>query len=781
MNNMTDQEWIKKSIHTIWNSFYRVRVLNNNFDRNFFYTILYVVYGHHKCYTTTTDNPLFDVKEDSLLQKFNRWVFPVNSQYPEYILELHHNTDKLAAEEVDAFQNNYPYLLIGLFEAYKEFNYRFIGHQSKEINYLISSFIKQEQCKSVYNPFCNTAGFVAALNTDGFTCHYEAADKDSELAFCSMLMVEAYGGNPTDIQCTDVLTNWNTKQFDAIISWLPNKISERDKDCYISFCQLEEEILHRAFERNHAELVIILTHEYIDNLLCIPNDYLSLLDTIIELPSDILSGSKAKGLVLIFKKDRTSNESVRILKLESFYQKKGIDKTFDLNRFLRLDLNHSGEYCIIVPQSELRSYCIGLFPTLLQIQNQELKPKQQRVKLSDLFINPNVLSLEVGLCNNNELVSEEQLYPSLGRIIMEQNKYETSDPTLLYDSYGRFYTSPGKFLLERTYDSLSDMRLYGLHTSGESFAVDWDIIAFQINEQLVIPEYLVYLLLQSEEAFQKAPSIYYCMSMPVIIDDLDKQRLIVKDLKIKYQQKLEEEHEADLKRLGIKQNISDLEHMLGAPQHKIDQIIRRLERIKPDADNYSATIRALRDNFDYMNRLIEYNHSLIDQCNIPEQPRDLSQFIRDYAERWRNYGLKCFELSINDELGDDAAQLRFDETRMNVMLDAILGNAARHGFHKENKPGNHVEISLSKALYNEQSYILLKVSNNGDPMPENFTFDDYISRHRYSAETGRSGLGGYHVYQVVTGHHGKLRLNQNEQWNMIVEILLPLEATQRNI
>jgi sensor histidine kinase regulating citrate/malate metabolism len=66
-------------------------------------------------------------------------------------------------------------------------------------------------------------------------------------------------------------------------------------------------------------------------------------------------------------------------------------------------------------------------------------------------------------------------------------------------------------------------------------------------------------------------------------------------------------------------------------------------------------------------------------------------------------------------------------------------------------------------------------------MPENFTFDDYISRHRYSAETGRSGLGGYHVYQVVTGHHGKLRLNQNEQWNMIVEILLPLEATQRNI
>ena len=57
---------------------------------------------------------------------------------------------------------------------------------------------------------------------------------------------------------------------------------------------------------------------------------------------------------------------------------------------------------------------------------------------------------------------------------------------------------------------------------------------------------------------------------------------------------------------------------------------------------------------------------------------------------------------------------------------------------------------------------------------------DYITRGRYSANTGRSGLGGYHVYQIAKGHNGFLYLDSNKIWNVIVEVLLPISNVDVN-
>jgi sensor histidine kinase regulating citrate/malate metabolism len=112
------------------------------------------------------------------------------------------------------------------------------------------------------------------------------------------------------------------------------------------------------------------------------------------------------------------------------------------------------------------------------------------------------------------------------------------------------------------------------------------------------------------------------------------------------------------------------------------------------------------------------------------------------------------------------------------MLDAILSNAIRHGFMKDKTYTEHncVDIDLSTVVYMGKPYVQMRVANNGEPMQDGFSIKDYISRGRFSAQTGRSGLGGYHVYQVVKGHNGFLYLDSNNVWNMVVEILLPLEG-----
>ena len=114
------------------------------------------------------------------------------------------------------------------------------------------------------------------------------------------------------------------------------------------------------------------------------------------------------------------------------------------------------------------------------------------------------------------------------------------------------------------------------------------------------------------------------------------------------------------------------------------------------------------------------------------------------------------------------------------MLDSILNNAVRHGFHKRKDVGNQVLIHLSEVVYDDTPYLLLSIANNGEEISDGFTIEDYVSRGRYTASTGRTGLGGYHVYQIVKGHNGYLRLDSNKQWNLIVEVLLPINSTSIN-
>ena len=116
------------------------------------------------------------------------------------------------------------------------------------------------------------------------------------------------------------------------------------------------------------------------------------------------------------------------------------------------------------------------------------------------------------------------------------------------------------------------------------------------------------------------------------------------------------------------------------------------------------------------------------------------------------------------------------------MLDSILSNAVRHGFKKDKRHTEHnvVSVVLSEVQFKDKPFVCISVANNGDMMPDGFDVRDYISRGRYSSSTGRSGLGGYHVYQIVKGHGGYLRLDSNKQWNVKVEVLLPIESANIN-
>ena len=180
-----------------------------------------------------------------------------------------------------------------------------------------------------------------------------------------------------------------------------------------------------------------------------------------------------------------------------------------------------------------------------------------------------------------------------------------------------------------------------------------------------------------------------------------------------------------------------------------------------------------------MNRIIQYSNATIDSDSINRKDADFIEYITSYIDGWRNYGNNCFELSVVNELGENPS-ISFDRNMLTVMLDSILNNAARHGFDKRKRMGNSVQLKLSTVKYESKPYVLISIANNGESMSSSFTIEDYISRGRYTAATGRSGLGGYHTYQIAKGHGGFLCLDSNKQWSVIIEVLLPIDSTNIN-
>ena len=181
------------------------------------------------------------------------------------------------------------------------------------------------------------------------------------------------------------------------------------------------------------------------------------------------------------------------------------------------------------------------------------------------------------------------------------------------------------------------------------------------------------------------------------------------------------------------------------------------------------------DNVEYMKRVIRFSNATITPEMLSMKKNDIDAFIKSYRDSWLNFSGQYFSLSLKSML-DENKMVVFDKTYIKLMLDSILTNVERHGFKKYRREKNQVEISLSVECYQDKPDVVIRVANNGEPFKEGFTIDDYKTRGRYSSNTGRSGLGGYHVYQIVKGHNGYLYIDSNKVWNVVIEVLLPIDS-----
>lgn len=752
--------------------------------------MLAFLYSYHKGYSIhVIDDRRFEFpqNDDNLLHDL---VMCVPSNMDMHV-GVHEFCQELAFIGRDEFNTIYPEILKGLFDLMSSNGGRSGGefYTPSEVTKLMAYFVKKEDCSSVLDPFCGTASIVHELADSPIPVHFEGQELMQRTALYARLNLEAVYGSDNNVSTCDSFGCWNDKHFDAVVSCPPLGLRLSERQMWEAEqmnpeypCRSVEDIMQiRSFHRNHANVTVtLLAHgfffrgnrDYELRRYLVDNN---LVDTIVALPANILYGTGIPTVVLVCKRNRHAGEPVKFIHAENYFQGDRRKRIFDYTRFVEM-LEGDSSDCVNVSLEEIVKYDYNLNPSLYYKMDFDLKEGQQVKRISDL-LEP-VEGERISARDVAEMISISNLSKNFIDVLLNNGKHSTPSEVRRNLSCRVFKGSESKYLL--TINNAGESR-YGINTDGKGFNCSADIKVYKVNESLVSPEYMAYTLISNDAISKGRMHLSGYMMHPIVIDSPSVQKEIVNKIVQQYNQKVTAEQEADAKRLGVKQNISDLEHMLGSTQFRIRKIIGRLESATPASENYSQLVKSMKDNIEYMNRVIHYNNARIDSESFNLKEGDIVKFTKDYIDAWNNYGGGYFEIDFVNDLFDTPI-MSFDKTLLTVMLDSILNNANRHSFHKRKNytEYNVVQLRLSVVEYKDAPYILLSVANNGDPLVEGFTIEDYISRGRYAATTGRSGLGGYHVYQIAKGHKGFLNLDSNKVWNMKVEVLLPINSTEFN-
>lgn len=744
--------------------------------------ILYVLYGIHKQYNIVEehDNLMFVCDEDKLLNDLYNYFKGFGDIHSFSYLDLYNHIKEYSSGIV----KYYPEVINRLnIEISKLSDKDYDSYTPHELAALIAYYVNKTECKSLFDPFCGISDIIHYLKTTNL---YAGVGNNYAFTLISRVNVESKIGKDFGIYCETSIRNWLKFSFDAVCSCPPANLyvgqspevlkSKVYPSKHVTF---EEIFFNKAISHNNAKLIISLepfAFSYRDgSLKYLRKDLIerNLLDTIVSLPSNLLYSTNMPSLLIICKTGRKEGEPITFIHAEELFIG-GVEeqRLFDIASFTKIADSKDPKYCVQVQLDEIRYYKYILNPYIYLNRNLKPTEKQKIYRLGEIIKRENIGEPSDDFYPHHYIKSD-LLSNDFIKIVLNSNKTSVQTVDEFLNPRPCYTPDQDKSYL-LVYDKGGIIKYY-IYTLSEPFYCSNGVKVFSVDKNVVNLQYLVHQLtapaiINSHMGFTRF------FDFPFVIDCLEEQDKKVKRVLLDYHAK-----KAEIERKGARQNISDLEHMLGSTQIKINAIIRRLESMTPKSDNYPKTVKGLKDNIEYMNRVIHYNYSSLEDCSFDFKEYNIAYLIKDYLDSWRNYGGNYFQVDLSQEFSRDI-MVTVNKTLLTVMLDSVLSNAARHGFKKNSNhtPNNQVLISMTEKQYEGKAFVVLQIANNGDPMDDDFSIQDYITKGRFSSSTGRSGLGGYHVYKITKIHKGYLYIDSNETWNTIVEILIPSDNVEPN-
>ncbi len=145
-------------------------------------------------------------------------------------------------------------------------------------------------------------------------------------------------------------------------------------------------------------------------------------------------------------------------------------------------------------------------------------------------------------------------------------------------------------------------------------------------------------------------------------------------------------------------------------------------------------------------------------------PINIVAYIQNYVNELKDQANVNFEISfeINEEaFVDEKGKIHSPLITANAELlknlfDNLVDNAVKHAFSEGEK--NMIEIWVSRDDNPEKSEFTILFSNNGKTLPENFSYEIYISKGLTSGSSGGDGFGGWYINEILNKMDGYLEV-----------------------
>lgn len=655
----------------------------------------------------------------------------------------------------------------------------------KELSQFICEVVDLPKEAKVYNPFAGLASFNVFI--PGAVNYFGQEINRRTWALGTLRLMAHERNHSAQFEIGDSIQEWPTPngKFDLIISNPPfgMKMSRHFFSDGENFRTVEQFLVSRGIQSltDSGKLVLLvstgllfrggvekeLREELVER---------GLLEMLVSLPAGLLYNSGIPIALMVISKGKGIRKSIKLVEAQEYLLSSSTkERKLDSERLLSdiRTLDADNEHVVNIGVDTIREHDYNL-----QVARYLRLNKVQGIQLKS------VLSLikgeSNGLPNDGALIRISDLKNDELDFVIEFSELKEHD---FQKKSIRRVTQRSLLIAMRG----NTLKPTWYNFDGGEVYLTSDVRAFEVNEDKVIPEYLINEL-HSEYVSEQLDAYRQGVTIPMIrVDDFLK--IIIKLPSIEEQKaKVQGIAELSLRLKSLKaernalahgrsltqfDEFASLKHTLGRPRQNIldwaDNLIAYIEenleafnslnegfRDFYDADILAALREIKRDvNFitDVLERgekglvLSDYTKELVSLSDINKQLNELSSNGDNFSIVL--HPLKGKELNSRGIIGS--------KILLKALVDNILTNAHKYGFDQKDS-GNQVVIELSEV----DEKLLVEFRNNGKSFPKNFDRQKFITKYSTADHENGSGLGGYDIHRIASYF-------QDPNWNLILD------------
>lgn len=727
--------------------------------------LLYVLVAHKEGHILSRIQPMWivDGKESDLLKEIYQSV------NPEYF-------EGSSAETVfrfydlwnPFFMDYYQEIIEHIISFYSQRGARYDGMAitPTELAQLMAGIIQGLNPKGIYDPCAGLCSYF--IHNDFKECSFIGQEINSITKVIADVRIDAFKRKAIVFQ-EDSMQHWRSdKESDCLASELPFGLILKPNESDTQTPRLlEDAVLYNFAKSPTLKTAVLLVPmgicDRISNQSIRKNFFENnWIDCVVKLPAGILPTTGVTTAIVVLNKHRISKD-IRFVLAEDCIFNKGKRRLLDYKSVLdRLsNLEDKQTATISCADTTISEHRYSLNPSFYIEKKIDVLPGQKLVKFTEFA------TLIRGNRNFEEtkgrVLKTEHLCNSIAE--MHTRHIEIMEEELLpihvkiCEKCIIFNLLANKFYIKNDEDPLFVSKSY---------------TCFSVKEDKCLPEYLAETVINANVFKEPAmigtaiPRIDWDYLILPVFEDLESQKQIILRRYREEQNELKRKLE-NLQILSGKS--SDLIHNLGITFTKISAGISKLKEQLHD-----ETVMGLDDNVRFALRQINSTGTDFAFVKPEKEKVNLLEILTRYIKAWDSFGYKTFTLlPIKNSMSEDT-KVEIDINMFYTMLDCIFINAHQHGFNKRENPDNKLLIEIAGVNYQEEKYVRLGISNNGNPLPANFTLQDFVTRGVVGINSVQDGIGGDHICKIAHHFGGFVSIDSDPEW-LIFNILLPVYLT----